>query len=149
MARPVALLILYASPIILTVMLCIVAFGVHAVGRGFGSSRSPAPIIILAGLAWLLHAGYLAGPWLYQRQRYASALWLMVPIAFAGMLVAAFIAKQLIPENRSTLDGKFVVYCSLWTLGVMGGYVAPIVVMIIPAAHSPDVEMPAILKVRE
>jgi len=149
MPRSVALVVLYASPIILTVMLCIVAFGIHAVGRGFGSSRSPAPIIIVAAVLWLLHAGYIAGPWLYQHHRHAMALWLMVPFALAGVLAAVFIAKQIIPENSGAMDGKFVVYCSLWTLAVVGGYLAPIVVMIMPAAQSADVvETPAMSKVK-
>lgn len=130
---------LYLSPVVLTVALGIVAFGIHAVGRGFGSSKSPAPIIIAAFIVWALHAGYLAGPWLYEHNRRGLALGLMVPIALAGIALAVLIARQLIPENTEAMNGRFVACCIGWVLALVVGYIAPIAVMLIPAS-SPTAE---------
>lgn len=130
MSRVLPIIVLYTSSLVLTIGLCIVAYGIHAVGRGFGSMKSSTPLVIAATIVWLLHAGYLLGPWLYQTQRHTTALWLMIPIALAGIAIAVLIAKQLIPGNTEAMNGKFVLCCVLWTLAVIVGYIAPIVVML-------------------
>lgn len=136
MPKALPLIILFVSPVVLTVALAIVAFGIHAVGRGFGSMRSPAPIVGAAIVVWLLHAGYLIGPWLYHHQRQTLALGLMIPMAILGLLVAAFIAKELVPENRDAMDGKFALYCTAWVIALAAGYIAPIAVMMLPHRHA-------------
>lgn len=124
--------ILYGSPLVLTVALGIVGFGIHAVGRGFGSTRSSAPIVIAAAVVWLLHAGFILGPWLYLHQRQGLALWLMIPVAIAGVTVAVLIAKQLTPADSNSINAKFIMFSALWALVVLLGYLAPVAVMLAP-----------------
>lgn len=131
MARILTQIVLYGSPICLTIALGIVGFGIHAIGRGFGSTKSSAPIVIAVFIVWLLHAGYTLGPWLYQQQRHATALWLMIPMAIIGIIVALLIANQLVPDNRANDNGVFILCCTAWTAAVLFGYIAPIIVMAI------------------
>lgn len=139
MPRLPAMIILSVSPLILTIALCIVAYGINAVGRAFGNTKSPSPVVIAAVFVWLLHAGFLLGPWLYHAQRQALALWLMIPVAIIGIITAILIAKQIVPGNADAINGKFVVCCILWTLAVIFGYLAPLAVMLSgPPALTPQ-----------
>lgn len=135
MLKALPLIILSISPVTISVMLGIVAFGIHAIGRGFGGEKSPAPVVITAVIVWLLHAGYLIGPWLYMHQRQTLALILMIPLAIVGLVAAALITKQLVPENREAMGGKFMLYFLMWMFALLMGYIAPIVVMLMPSRY--------------
>lgn len=131
MGRILTQIVLYGSPVCITIALSIVAFAIHAIGRGFGGTKSAVPIVLAAFVVWLLHAGYLLGPWLYNHQRQTTALWLMVPVAIIGILVALLIANQLVPDDRANDNGVFLLCCTAWTAAVLFGYVGPIIVMLV------------------
>lgn len=136
MTRVLTNIVLYGSPVCLTIALSIVAFGIHAIGRGFGSTKSSAPIVIAAFVVWLLHAGYLLGPWLYHSNRQSTALWLMIPMAVVGVIIAVLVANQLIPDDRANDNAVFILCCTAWTAAILFGYIAPIIVMLIPGPHA-------------
>jgi len=131
MTRYLPNFILIASPILLTIALGVVAFGIQAVGRGFGSIKGPTPIVVAAIFVWLLHAGYILGPWLFHHERRTLALWLMVPMAVFGLVFALFVAIQLIPGNTHAMNGMFLVHACVWTLTTLFGYLGPIIVMLV------------------
>lgn len=136
MPRVPSLIVLYASPLVLTLALVLVAFGIHAIGRGFGSTRSPGALILGAALVWLLHAGYLAGPWLFNHQRQLTAICLMIPIAIAGILFTLAVARQLLPSGGETFNPKLALVCLGSIAAVLVSYAAPITVMVISKAHA-------------
>lgn len=131
MARAVSYIFLYLSPVIVTVAIAIVAFGIHAVGRGFGSTRSHTPILVAAVFLWLLHAGFLLGPWLYAHDRRTLAAWLMLPIAIVGTVGSILAAKQLLPSHPDDYTPATVVCTVTWALAVVLGYYAPLFVMLL------------------
>ncbi len=130
MSRVLSSILLYLSPVIITVAVAIVGFGLHAVGRGFGSTRSHAPILIAAVVVWLLHAGFLLGPWLYAHDRRTLAAWLMLPVAVLGTVGAILAAKQLLPSHPDNYTPITIVCTLLWVLAVVLGYFAPLFVML-------------------
>jgi hypothetical protein len=138
MTRYVPIVVLIASPILLTIALALAAFGIHAVGRGSGNIKSPSPIVAATVFAWLLHAGYILAPWCLRHERRALALWLMVPVAVVGLLFALFVVIQLIPGNTHAMDGMFLVHACMWTFAVLFGYLGPIMVMLV--AKMPNAE---------
>lgn len=140
MSRVFAYIFLSLSPLIITVAVGIVGVGIHAIGRGFGSTRSHAPILVAAIIVWLLHAGFLLGPWLYAHDRRTLAAWLMLPVAVLGTIACILAAKQILPSHPDDYTPATVICCIAWTLAVILGYIAPIIVMLIqpriaPATH--------------
>ncbi len=131
MTRYLPNVILIASPILLTIALGVVAFGIQAVGRGLGNFKGPGPVVATAIVVWILHAGYILGPWLFHHERRATALWLMVPMAVLGLVFALYLAIQLIPGNTHAMNGMFLVHACVWTLAMLFGYLGPIIVMLV------------------
>lgn len=140
MSRVIAFIILWISPVIITVAIGVVAFGMHAIGRGFGSTRSHAPIAVAAVLVWLLHAGFLLGPWFYAHDRRTLAAWLMLPVAVLGTIACILAAQQILPSHPDDYTPATLVCTLVWTLVVIFGYIAPLIVMLLeprgaPATH--------------
>ncbi len=131
MSRVFAYIFLSLSPVIVTVAVGIVGVGIHAVGRGFGSTRSHAPVAIAAIIVWLLHAGFLLGPWLYANDRRTLAAWLMLPVAVLGTLALILAAKQLLPSHPEDYTPSTLVCTVLWAMGVVFGYIVPVIVMLV------------------
>lgn len=136
MPRTLSLIVLILAPIMLTIAIVVVGMGINAVGRGFGSTKSSAPIVVAAMIFWLLHSGYLLGPWLYAAERRTLALWLMVPIALVGLAFAVFVFAELLPGNLHAAEGRVLLGSVVWGLGVLFAYLSPIVVMLIGEPRS-------------
>jgi hypothetical protein len=87
MPNAAAHILLWGSPIILTLACAGCGIFLSLIKSGFGgSSKSNAPVVIAAIVLWLLHAGYILGPWLWAKQRIVLGLGLMIPIAALMML---------------------------------------------------------------
>ena len=131
MSRVLASIFLYLSPVIITVAVGIVGVGMHAIGRGFGSTRSHAPIAIAAVIVWLLHGGFLLAPWFYATDRRTLAAWLMLPVAVLGTVASISGAKQLLPSHPDDYTPATLVCTVLWALAVIFGYIVPVIVMLV------------------
>ncbi|HLO40911.1 MAG TPA: hypothetical protein VK176_07800 [Phycisphaerales bacterium] len=131
MQRTISIVILYAAPVVLTIGVCILAMLIHLLLKGFGSHRGAGPLVLAGIGVWVLHMGYVLGPWLYGHERQGLALVLMLPVALAGGTCAMWLTSRLVPENGGAGDGWFAACCVLWMVSMLGAYIAPIVVMVL------------------
>lgn len=91
MSKPIALILLWSSPVIITLACAACGVFLGFIRNGFGPSRSSGPIVLASLLLWLLHAGYLLGPWLWSHQRPILAIALMMPVAvFVILMIIVF-----------------------------------------------------------
>ena len=95
MSKPIALILLWGSPLIITLACAACGVFMGFIRNGFASSKSSGPIILASVLLWLLHAGYLLGPWLWSRQRPILAIGLMMPVAVFVILMIIIFGGRL------------------------------------------------------
>jgi hypothetical protein len=136
MARLLSLLLLVASPLVLSAGLVLLGLFLHGVGRAFGSHRPPTAIVVAMLVLALLHAGYYLGPLLWLSGRTTLGLWLMTPIAIVAGLVGVALFVRILPAaSESTSNVRW--FC--WMLGaellVAMAYALPILVMARTAAR--------------
>lgn len=119
--------VLWISPVLLTLgVLGFLALSLRG-RRGYGSRSSS---VASMGMIWLLHAGYLLGPWLVSTQRSGLALWLMIPAGvffFVGGTVVA-VATGIVGDclhHPLPATAAFVLF-----LLALVAYAGPVVVLL-------------------
>ena len=98
---------------------------------GFANNRNPAPVVAFGLVLILLHAGYMAAPWLYAADRKGLALLLMAPIGLGMLGFGAFFASRVdvleaLPDAGPMRHFGIAIGAMLLLLA----YVGPIVVML-------------------
>lgn len=137
MPRTLAFLILTGSPLVISVGIGVLGTFIHAVGRGFGSTRQPTAIIIaMLGLA-AVHAGYYLAPMLWASERRTLALWLTAPIAAAAILGSIPLLASVLPNSARMTDDlpRAIRWFALCVAGWIT-YGAPIVVLALRPASA-------------
>lgn len=131
MGRALSILVLVASPLVISAGLVLLGLFIHGVGRAFGSNKPPTPVVLaMLGVA-LLHAGYYLGPWLWASGRSTLALWLMVPVAAVAALAGLVVLVRILPAASESASNVRWFYAMLGGMTVVAmAYVAPIAVMI-------------------
>jgi hypothetical protein len=131
MSNGVALGILWTCAALLTAGCAGMGVLLNIARAGFAAHKPGTPIVIFTIVVWLLHLGYLLGPWLWQRQSHGLAMGLMIPAAAlcgGGGLIA------LMRISASEMDGRPGRPLGLIVLLVAAAglfaYAAPIVVML-------------------
>jgi hypothetical protein len=81
--------VLWASPLIITA--AVLAFIVLSL-RGHKNIGSRSSTFVSMAVVWLLHAGYLLGPWLVASGHARVALGLMIPVGLLFFLGGALVA---------------------------------------------------------
>ena len=136
MGRIATILLLVASPLVITAGLVLLGLFINGVGRAFGSTKSPTPIVLaMVGLA-LLHIGYYLGPLLWSNGRTSLALWLMLPVAVVAALIGMALFVRILPAASESSSNVRWFYGMLAGMAVAAGaYAAPILIMLRAAAR--------------
>lgn len=134
MPRPLTLILLTASPVVISAGLAFLGFFVHSLGRAFGSRQPPTAIVVALLAIALLHAGYYLGPFLWLNGRATLALWLMTPVAVVvGLIGLAILAKIMPAASESESNARWF-YRTVAAGFVMAlAYAGPLLIMLVGA----------------
>lgn len=131
MPRALSLFILSCSPLIILAAIGACCWLINVIRVGFASNRNPAPVVAFGLVLIVLHAGYMAAPWLYAADRKGLALLLMAPIGLGMLGFGAFFASRVdVLEALPDAGPMRHLGIAIGALLLLLAYVGPIVVML-------------------
>jgi hypothetical protein len=129
--RALSLVILSCSPLIILAAITGCCWLINMLRVGFAGNRNPAPVVAFGLVLLLLHAGYMAAPWLYAADRKGLALLLMVPIGLGMLCFGAFFASRVdVLEALPDAGPMRLLGIAIGVLLLLLAYAGPIVVML-------------------